>query len=131
MTKGDIDGWAPWGRPVKPVAIGMCVLMATLTVFNILDAGELGALRLGDIVSVLTGTALAALVCGWAIRSQRMAEIGLFTAMVAYLLRMFFLLLTVGPTEQGVYLSLGAVIIAGGSYRLEVRSRLRERPGVI
>lgn len=120
MTKGDLDGVTCFGRPIKPVALGACVLMATLTVFNIIDKGAFGAFFLGDVVAVLTGISLIGLLGGWFGRSQAMAEVGLLAGCVAYVMRGSFLLFYIGPTEQGVYLSTGAAIILGGAYLLEL-----------
>lgn len=112
-------------RKIKSTPLGMLVLMATLTVFNIVDRGVLGDAWLGDILALISFTSLVALGAGWIFKSPRMSEIGLLFAFIAYALRMFFVLFTEGPFIQAVYFSLGAAIISGGAYRSEVRARLR------
>ena len=109
-----------WGRPVHPVALGIGILMATLTVYNAANVGVLGAHVLGDVVMVGSSAALVCLVAGWVTQHQILVAVGLLAAAAAYLLRALFIALTVGPTAEGVWLSTGAVVIAGGSFLLEV-----------
>lgn len=113
--------WRAWGRPVYPVALGIGVLMATLTAYNALNTGVLRATLLGDIVMVLAGASLVMLVAGWVTQRQVMVATGLLTAASAYVARMLFIAFTLGIGAEGVWLSLGTVVIAGGSYLLEVR----------
>lgn len=112
--------WRVWGRPVHPVALGIGILMATLTVYNAANVGVLGAHVLGDVVMVGSSAALVCLVAGWVTQHQILVAVGLLAAAAAYLLRTLFIALTVGPTAEGVWLSTGAVVIAGGSFLLEV-----------
>lgn len=119
MTKGDLDGVTVWGRPIKPVAAGACILMATLTIYNIIDKGVFGELLLGDVVAVLSGASLGMMMFGWFGRSQTMAEFGLMAGCISYVMRGSFVLFYNGPGAEGVWLSLGAVVILGGAYLLE------------
>lgn len=119
MTKGDLDGVLFLGRPLKPLALGMAVLMLTLSVYNVLHLSAFGGLFLGDVVAVLAAVAVVTLTVGWYYGSQRMAEAGLLLAATVYVTRSAFLLFVSGPGTEGVYLGLGAAVMAGGAYLLE------------
>ena len=94
MTKGDLDGVQIWGRPIKPVALGLSLLMLTLAVVNITDTGVFEDMLLGDVVAVLAVGSFTALMVGWFARYQIAAEIGLFSASVVYLIRGSFAVFT-------------------------------------
>lgn len=113
--------WRVWGRPVHPNALGVGVLMTTLTVYNAIDRGVLGATALGDVVMAGAGASLVCLVAGWVTQQQILVAVGMLAATAAYCLRGLFIALTSGPAAEGVWFSLGAVIIAGGSFYLEMR----------
>ena len=130
MTKGDLDGVQPFGRPIKPVALGSCVLMATLTIYNLVDAGVFEDLWLGDIVAILAGTSLIAMLGGWFGKSQGMAEIGLLMGFIVYVARGSFALFHEGITSEAVCLSAGAAIILGGAYLLERWDRAPHIPHI-
>lgn len=119
VTKGDLDGVRLFGRPLKPLALGMMMLMVTLTVYNVTHSSAFGELILGDVVAVLAGTAAVTLFLGWLRESQRMAEAGLLLAATVYVTRSAFLLFVGGPVTEGVYLGLGAAVMAGGAFLLE------------
>ena len=119
MTKGDLDGVTVWGRPIKPVALGACVLMLTLVIYNLTDAGVFEDLWLGDVIAVLAGVSLFAMLGGWFGRSQKMAEVGLLLGWVVYVTRGAFAVLYEGFTSEALYLSTGAAVIIGGAYLLE------------
>jgi hypothetical protein len=119
MTKGDLEGLRLLGRPVKPVALGLMFSMAVLCVFNVTDAGVLGATRIGDVVAIMAGAAVLMLTAGWALRSQPMAEAGLFTAGLTMVLRSTFLFALQGVGNVGVWLGVGTAIIALGAFLLE------------
>lgn len=109
-----------FNRPFKPVALGFFILMSTLVLFNISDAGILGASALGDGVAILAAISATALFAGWAFRSQTMARVGLLLAFTTYIIRASFLFFTFGAIgSEGLWLGLGAALIAGGSYLLE------------
>ena len=119
MTKGDLDGLLVFGRPVKPLALGMTVLMVALTVQNVFHVGAFGDLILGDVVAALSSVAAVTLFLGWWRSSQRMAELGLLLAATVYVTRSAFLLFIGEPATEGIYLGLGAAVMAGGAYLLE------------
>ena len=115
----NLPGRRVFGRPVKPVAGGFVILMLTLAVFNTIDAGVLGATVLGHVTGALAGVSAVTLLAGWWGSWQRVAEAGLLAAFAAYGLRGLFVLFTQGPWVQAVWLSLGAAVIAWGSFVLE------------
>lgn len=125
MTKGDLDGVSFLGRPVKPIALPAAFLMAVLMVYNIVDAGVLHDLWLGDIVSILAGVSCIMLVLGWIIRSQRLIEFGLLAGCVVYVMRASFVIFVDG-FAQSFYLSLGAAGLFGGAYFLESWGRQQQ-----
>jgi hypothetical protein len=108
-----------FNRPVKPVAFGFSVLMIVLTVVGVTGTGVFGTSILGDVETAVSAVAAAALIGGWIGRSQRIAEIGLLLVFIVYTMRGVFIGLYYGPSKYDMYLSLGAAIIAGGSYLLE------------
>ena len=118
MTRGDLEGVTLWGRPIKPVGLGVSVLMGTLMVANFYEVGIFGDTVLAMGIAVLSGIAFVLLVWGWVGRIQRFAEYGLLLAAFTYMARALFAFFTLGVTQSS-FLSLGAVIISGGSYLLE------------
>lgn len=127
MTKGDLDGWLVWGRPLKPVALGTSILMLTLVVSNVTHTGIFGPLWLGDVIAGLSAVSFICLTVGWFGRHQMSAEVGLLLACTTYLLRASMALFLDGPGEQAVYLSIGAAVITGGAFLLEHWDRMRQR----
>jgi hypothetical protein len=125
VTGMDIDGVLFAGRKIKPVALGLSVILAAISVYNLLDIGLFGTLILGDVVAVASAVTVAALIAGWWFRSQRMAEAGLMLAFIVYALRTLFVLLT-NPAIEGVPIGAGICIIAAGSYILERASSRRD-----
>ena len=101
------------------IAVGFVILMATLTVVNIEDAGVLDDLVLGDVVTVFSASALALLTVGLFTRRSPATQVGFLCAMVTYALRSSFILLTEGPSAMGVWLSLGGAVIAAGVFLIE------------
>jgi hypothetical protein len=121
MTKGDVDGWLIFGRPFKPVALGLSIAMIVLVTVNIHGTGHLGEGWLGHIVAAISGTSLVFLVGGWWARWQIWAEIGLLLAAFTYITSGLFLLFT-DWTEQSAYFAFSTALIAGGAFWLEVNS---------
>lgn len=125
MTKGDLDTIRVWGRPLKPVALGLTLTMVIVAQANLRAADRGTTPPLSYVVAAVAGAAVIALIWGWVGRSQRLAEIGLLLVVAAYATRAAFVYLSSGP-DQAVFFSLASVIIAGGSYLLEATSRRRE-----
>ena len=118
MTSDDVPGWTILGRPVKSTAFGLAIIMATFTIYNILDIGVFHTSILGDIVAVIAGVVFIMLVCGWWFRSQWMAENGLLGVAAVYITRSAFLLL-INPSIEGVWIGVGVAVIAAGAYLKE------------
>lgn len=126
MTIGPYPGHRgtelPWmfaKRPVKPVALGLAVVMIGLTIYNVLGLGAFGDTLVASIVAVVAGASAVCLVAGWWARSQPMAEAGMLGAAFVLLARATFFLLTEGVATRSWVLSAGVAVIAGGSYLLE------------
>ena len=118
MTKGDLTGVSFFGRPFKPVSLGLVVIMTTLLVYNLTNTGIFGDRVGGDIVAAAAAVSIGLLTASWWARSQWMLEVGLFLACLTYIGRTAYLLM-VKPEAEGVALGLGIIIIAGGAYLLE------------
>ena len=119
MTRGDLPGIAVWGRPIKPVALGLSMSMLVLCVFNTIDAGVLLETQVGDVVAVMSGIAAFLLIAGWVGKSQMMAEWGLFLAGMTMTLRSAFLFVLQGGSNIGVWLGVGTAVVAFGAFLLE------------
>lgn len=111
--------WAWAGRPVKPVALGLAVLLIGLTVYNALGTGALGDTLLSHAVAVVSAVGAASLIAGWWLRSQLMAEAGMIIAAFVLLARALAFVFMFGFNDRSWLLSLSVAIIAGGSYVLE------------
>lgn len=129
MTKGDLTGLTVWGRPLKPVALGLTLTMVIVTQANIrgLDRGTQPPLSW--LVALMSAAAVVTLLWGWIGRNQKAAEIGLLLVIGTYITRAAFIALESGLGEQAVWFSLATVVIAAGSYALEVDDRYRTRGG--
>lgn len=121
MSPANRPGITVFGRRVQWVALGMTILMVTLVVINVANSGVLEATPLGDVVAVLAATSAALLVAGWWSRVHAFTELGLLAAGAVYAARAVFILLLDGPV-MGVFLSVGACVIAFGSYLSERES---------
>lgn len=121
MTKGDIDGVTVFGRPFKPVALGLSIAMTVLVVVNVHGTGRLGEGWLGHVIAVIAASSLFFLVAGWWARWQVWAEIGLLLACSTYLIRGIFLAFT-DWQDQAMWFSFSTALIAGGAFWLEVNS---------
>lgn len=116
-----------FGRPVKPVALGLVVICLTLTWSNIVDIGVFGQSRWGDLLGVVCALSVVLFMAGWWGRSQALAEHALLAVSAAMIFRSLGLLFEQGFMQQSVYLSIGVATIAVGSYVLE-RLDPRGRP---
>ena len=97
------------------IAVGAAILMCTLTVVNIENAGLLDDLWLGDVITAVAASSLLLIVAGLTVTRQ-VLQWGFLAACVTYLLRCSFVLLTSGAAAQGVWLSLGAAVMLAGAF---------------
>ena len=108
-----------FGRPVKPVALGLLIICLTI-VWT--EAAMLGAF-IGSWwripLAVLASCAVGTFAWGCVARSQQVAEFALLTAAATMIFRSTGLFLVFGPGEQRAWLSFGVGVIAVGSYILE------------
>jgi hypothetical protein len=126
MTKGDLAGVKFFGRPFKPVAMGLGLAMVIIVSVNVTDTGRLGSGWLGDVVAITAALSLVFLVGGWWGKWQRWAEFGLAAAFLTYVMRGVFLSLTIG-IDQSMWFSFSTAFIAGGAYMLEATDHTVER----
>jgi hypothetical protein len=126
MTKGDLEGAALWGRPVKPVAAGLTLNMLIVAQSNFrgMDRGTLPPLSW--ILGTAAVVAVACLIIGWVSNSQHLAEVGLLLTVGVYVARATFIMLE-NPWDQAIFFSLAVIVIAGGSYFLEANDRRGRR----
>lgn len=132
MTRGDVPGVRLLGRPIKPVALGLTLNMLIVAQANFRDMDRGTTPPMSTMLGVMAVVAVTALILGWVLRMQRLAEVGLLVTVFVYATRAVFIQLT-NTWDEAVFFSLAAVIIAGGSYYLEVADRqlsgLRARRG--
>jgi hypothetical protein len=119
MTSQDLPGIRVWGRPVKPVAFGLMLLLATLAWSNAANVGLFANNVWGDVVGVLAAVGAVLFAVGWWGRWQTVAEAAFGVATAVLAARAAALFWLDGPTEQSVYLSVSVAVIAGGSLLLE------------
>jgi hypothetical protein len=124
MTRGDLPGFNVLGRPFKPVALGLALNMLIVAQANFRDMDRGTTPPMSTMLGVMAVIAVTALILGWVLRLQRLAEIGLLVTVFVYATRAVFIQFT-GTWDQAVFFSLAGVIIAGGSYCLEAADRQR------
>ena len=110
---------ALWGRPLKPVALCLTITMIIVTQANLRGVDRGTQPPLSYVVAAIAALAVIALVIGWIGRDPRAMRIGLLLVVAAYSTRAVFIALVSGP-DQAVWFSLATVVLAAGSYALEV-----------
>jgi hypothetical protein len=118
MTRGDLPRLAVWGRPLKPVALGLSLAMVVIAATNLSGYDRGVTPPLTWFLAAAGTTAAVCLVAGWVCRSQRFAEVGLLLVVLTYTTRAAFVYLSTG-FDQAVAFSVTSSIIAGGAYLLE------------
>jgi hypothetical protein len=118
MSKGDVEGLRVFGRPLKPVALGLTLTMIIVAQSNFRGADRGTEYPLSVVLGVLAVIAAVTLAAGWICGRQRIAEAGLLLVVGVYATRATFIQM-VSPFDQAVWFSLATVIIAGGAYILE------------
>jgi len=122
--------WKILGRPVKPVAFGLMFSMMVIGWAAFSDVGVLGKNFLADFLGGAALMTAAVLASGWYRSSQMLAELGLLMASIIWALRFWLIVLVNNHSisTEGLWLSIGWVVIASGSYLLEKADSLAERP---
>lgn len=128
MSAGDLYHVILFGRPFKPVAFGLAMVMTILVIVNVADTGRLGSNWIGDVVAILAGTSLLALIGGWWAKGQHMAEIGLLLAGSTLVMRGLFVMFTAWP-DQSEWFSFAMAFVAWGAFLLERMDPNRMKPG--
>lgn len=128
VSRGDIPGLTIWGRPLKPVALGLTLTMVIVAQSNLRGADRGTEYPLSAILGVLAVAAAVTLAIGWIGKMQRIAELGLLLVVGVYAARAAFIQM-VSPFDQAVWFSLSTVVIAGGAYILEASSNDGRRRG--
>lgn len=119
-THGEIPGTRIWGRPFKPLAVGLITVAVVYSADAVLRiAGhEHALLTFGSpAAGVLSLIAAALMVAAWWIRSQAVYEAGLLLMMGALTARAVEVAL-LGNATNGA-LPLAMAVMAGGAYWLE------------
>jgi hypothetical protein len=110
-----------FGRPVKPVALGLGISMCVIAWAAFTDVGVLDGSRWADLLGLGAFTVAGTLFVAWYKRSQSLAEAGLLMSFFVWVTR-FMLVILVGNnpiSQEGLWLSLAWVVISGGAYLLE------------
>ena len=126
MTRGDLPGVTLFGRPLKPVALGLTLTMVIVAQANFRGEDRGTEYPLSFVLAILAVAAAVTLAVGWIGKRQRIAEVGLLLVVGVYAARAAFIQM-VSPFEEAVFLSLATVVIAGGAYILEASSDGRGR----
>lgn len=113
--------WKVFGRPVKPVAFSLMLTMLIVAWAAIVNVGVLGASVWADALLVLTTGVAALIMVAWVKNSQRLTEWALLAAFFVWGIRFWLVVLVADNpiSEEGLYLSVCWMIVAGGSYLLE------------
>jgi xanthine/uracil permease len=122
MPNDVIANRALLGRPFKPVALGVTILMIGLSVIPVFNLGLYGRDWFDWVLSTVSLFAAGLLVTGWWKNDTRWTERGLAVATFVYLARFIYLVL-VEPLEDSVSLAFGVLIIISGSYIMESNDR--------
>lgn len=113
-----------FGRPFKPVALGVTVLMLGLVIIPVFSLGDEGRDAFDWVTAAFALIAAVLLIVGWWRDRLRFAEWGLLCGVFAYLLRTTHLI-TREPEGDSVALAVGVLIVIAGSYVLEANDRRR------
>lgn len=111
-----------FGRPFKPVSLGVTILMLGLVIIPIFNLGEEGRDAFDWVTATFALISAGLLIAGWWKDKVQFAEWGLLLGVFAYLLRTTHLV-TREPEGDSVALAVGVLVIIAGSYVLEANDR--------
>lgn len=124
-----LQGHPVFGRPFRPVALGVTILMLSfiaIPVFGLAESHVDSGRGWFDLFNMAAaGTSAGLLITGWWRQSLKLAEWGLLVATFAYMMRVTHLLIE-EPMGSGPWLATGVLVIIAGSYILEVDDRRRK-----
>lgn len=109
-------------RRIQPVALGLTLTMLVVAQANFRGFDRGTEPPLSYFVAVAATVAALALTVGWAMQKQRLVEFGLLMVVLAYAARAAAIAMT-NPWDQAILFSLATVVLAGGSYYVEVLDR--------
>lgn len=124
--------WSILGRPLKPVALGLALLMGILAVWNMTGGDSLGETIWSHLVIPVAAAACAMFIGAWWTGSQRVLEWALLVTVGVSVARAAFIPLALGWRGFGeidMVQSIAVAVIAAGSYLLEADDS-RSRQGV-
>ncbi len=130
MTRAEIPSIQIFGRPFKPLAVGLILATGTMGLNSLLQLLGQGTVvltpeSLPPVLGVLAVASVVLMVCAWLVHSQRTYEVGLVLAVGAWAFRGFGLLLDGGGL--GFMFPLSMMVMAAGALLLE---RADERAGM-
>jgi hypothetical protein len=115
-TPAEIPRVRLWGRPVKPMAIGILMALSAVSI-----NGWVGIAKPAGydrVLAVVAGITLALMLCSWCSRSQKIFEWSLLFTAGIFTARAAGVALEVGHPAAGL-LPMSVAVLAGGSYILE------------
>lgn len=119
MANDTINGVKLLGRPFKPVALGVTILMIGLIAIGLFNLGDYPHRPFQLVGTVFPAAAAVLLILGWAKVNTKWTGFGLALALFTYLGRVIFLAIE-DPISDNLLLAFGATIVIAGSYVLEV-----------
>lgn len=120
MTRGDVPGTNVFGRPFKPMAVGLIVASLAVCVDTVLHKFGIHPIAINvdsQAGGIIAGLAALLMIVAWIIRSQRIYEIGLLLVMGAWFARVVEMILMGNAGNSFIPLSMS--FMAGGAYWLE------------
>lgn len=115
-TPAEIPRVRLWGRPVKPMALG--ILMALFAVGSNCRGRFAETTGYDQLLAIVATVALFTMVVSWILRKQALFEIALLLTAGLFTARAVGVALEVGHPFAGL-LPFSVAVLAGGSYVLE------------
>lgn len=120
-----LKGWRVFGRPIKPLALGLLITMLSFAGIAYNRDGVLGNTIWAQTVAVVAAATAGVLLSGWLARSQKLAEVGLLMSFFVWFSALLVFALTVHPSWEHYAWSTAFAVMAAGSYFLEINDPTR------